>query len=243
MGAWFPDWQHFEAARERQVPAGRGFVREPVIILVWEGELQPLPDDPSEATNILADLAADRDVLVAQGGTLQHLESCMYPHNVPESIHAQGEYGVRFLLQAEHLAPPAHPNVYSLRPYLSPELYNTQGHINRDGTLCPFTGTDDGWNGGRDTLAAYLKRGVAILLAKHLYWQWIWEATSNGIWPGWSGPHGEVQAALEAMKRPPTVQCRCGSGRPHGVCHRPLDERIEKDPIRYILQELDWERR
>ncbi len=200
---------------------------EPVLVLGWEGELQPLPADPSEAQKLLADLAADRTVLVDQGGLLRHPTECAGPHEVPTPLLNRDDYGVAFRLRVEQFQPPAHPKVYSVRPYLGPELFHTQGHVNGDGSLCPFTATDDEWNGEGDTLAKYLRQGVAALLAKHLYWQW-----TRGLWPGSKGPHGEFEAAQEALRRPRTLQCRCGSGRPYEYCHRAADERMVRNRFR-----------
>jgi hypothetical protein len=216
MDVWFPDWEYFEDVQY-------GPSREPFLICVWEGELQPLPDDGDEATKILADLNHDRTLLVDRGGVLLHPQGCTGSHEVPDPLRGRSDYGVKFRLRAEHLPPPAHPKVYGLRPYLGPELYYTQGHVNLDCSLCPYTITDDDWNGERDTIARYLRHGVSILLAKHLYWQWTREATGTGVWPGKKGPHGLSEAIIEAQKRPPTVQCRCGSGRAYRNCHMEED--------------------
>lgn len=214
-----------------------------MIVRVWEGELQPLPDDPQEASYILADLEQDRQVTVDVDGILRHDPTCTQPHgNLPAAVQSQRHYSERFLLRAEHWAPPAHPKVYALRPYLGPELYFTQKHLNLDGSLCPYTPTDDEWNGGQDTLSMYLRRGVSIFLAKHLYWKWT-AANGSGRWPGRSGPHGELQAVLQALSRRPTVQCRCGNGRRYQDCHRPFDERKSADILRYILREIELERK
>lgn len=219
MGAWFPDWEYFEDVHYK--PSG-----EPFLIRVWEGELQPLPDDGDEAVKILADLEKDRWLRVARGGTLQHPQECNGPHQVPIPLRARSGYAIRFNLRAEQLPPPAHPKVYARYPHLGPELYHTQGHVNQDGSLCPYTIGDDEWSGQRDTLARYLFHGVSFLLAKHLYWQWTREATGIGIWPGTRGPHGTFEAILEALKRPPTNPCRCGTGKPYRDCHMEGDKHI-----------------
>lgn len=242
MHAWFPGWTRYESVAKRECLTSQGFVMEPVLVLVWEGDLQPLPNDTSEAVNILADLAEDRTVLVQQGGLLRHSADCVFPHAVPEPLQNRDDYGVVFHLRVEHPQPPAHPKAYALRPSLEPELYHTQGHVNADGSLCPYTATDDDWNGHRDTLAKYLRQGLSILLAKHLYWEWTGAATRNGVWPGIKGPHGDYQAALEALRRPPTVQCRCGSGRPHKDCHIKLDQRIVRDPLGFRVRDSNLAR-
>ncbi len=222
MRVWFPEWKSYESVREREILTRQGFVKEPVLVLVWEGALQPLPDGQDEAVKILADLAENRTVLVDRGGMLRHPPDCAGAHVVPQPIRERQEYGVAFWLRAEHSLPPAHPEVCALRPFLGPELYYTQGHVNQDGTLCPYTSSDDDWNGQSDTLAKYLRHGVSIFLAKHLHWEW----TGKGIWPGHRGPHGTREAITESMRRPPTVQCRCGSGRPYSECHRDADREL-----------------
>lgn len=208
MGAWFPDWQY-------DLGVHYHLTGEPFLIIVWEGELQPLPDSEQEAVKILAHLKKDSEVIVGRGGTLLHPPACTDPDDdMPAQVRGRSDYGTRFALRTEQFAPPAHPKVYSDRPHLGPELYETQGHVNRDGSLCPYTATDEDWNGRRDTLALYLRRGVSILLAKHLYWTW------TGNWPGQRGPHGEIEADAEARQRPPNVQCWCGSGKPYRDCHK-----------------------
>lgn len=244
MCVWFPGWVWVDTVGEREVLGPRGFSREPVIVRVWEGDIQPLPDDPHEARCILADLEQDCKVLVDVGGTLRHDPSCTRPHQeLPAAVQFQSHYGQRFSLRAEHWAPPAHPKVYSLRPCLGPELYFTQKHVNLDGSLCPYTATDGEWTGRQDTLSMYLRRGVSIFLAKHLFWAWTREADANGIWPGKSGPHGEVQAILLALSRPSVAQCRCGSGHPYQNCHRSFDETKSMDILRYALREIELERK
>lgn len=243
MLAWFPDWTWFETTREHQVLGQEGFVRELIIVRVWEGELQPLPDDAHEARRILSDLEKDRQVTVDVGGVLRHDPGCTQPHeSLPEAVQSQSRYNERFFLSTEHWAPPAHPKAYALRPYLGPELYFTQKHINLDGSLCPYTPTDGEWNGREDTLSMYLRRGISIFLAKHLYWTWT-AANGAGRWPGRTGPHGELQAMLQALSRHPTVPCRCGNGPIYQDCHRPIDEAKNADILRYALREIELERK
>ncbi len=243
MRVWFPNWIWSETVREREVLGPRGFSREFMIVRVWEGGLQPLPDDPHEARCILADLEQDRQLMVGVGGTLRHDPTCTRSHqDLPAAVQFQPQYGQCFSLRAEHWAPPSHPKVFALRPSLGPELYFTQKHINLDGSLCPYTATDDEWAGGQDTLSMYLRRGVSIFLAKHLFWAWTEEETGAGIWPGQSGPHGEVQAILLALSRPRTAQCRCGSGQPYQDCHRSFDEAKAVDILRCALREIELER-
>ncbi len=226
MGLWFPDWELGEDVAEREYPTAQGAVKEKLLVRVWEGELHPLPADHDEAVKILADLAADRVVLVERAGVLRHNGTCAGAHVVLEPLRGRSDYATAFWLRAYQFAPPAHPKVYALRPWLGRELFHTQGHVNGDGSLCPFFAPDDVWNGVEGTLARYLRTGVSILLAKHLYWQWTREAMGTGIWPGRRGPHGLLEAMLESMYRPLMTQCRCGSGRPYGDCHRELDKEI-----------------
>lgn len=219
MGEWFPDWEYYDSVR-------MGEAGEPLLVRVWEGELAPLPAESEEAAKILSDLNEDRTVLVERGGVLKHDPHCTGAHGSPDAIRNHTDFAVGFRLMAEHPAPPAHPKVYALRPRLGAELFHTQGHVNGDGSLCPFFPPDGEWDGTKDTLAKYLRAGVSILLAKHLYWQWTREVTGAGIWPGARGPHGRFEAILESLQRSLAAQCRCGSGKPYADCHQEVDRQL-----------------
>ncbi len=213
MGRWFPEWEYYEADRDHE------------LALIWEGELQPLPQQPDSAMKILADLAAERLILVDRGGLLKHDGACKAGHELPPALQGRTDYGISFRLQVHHRAPPAHPKVYAIRPLLGAELFQTQGHVNGDGSLCPLFVPDGEWDGHRDTLAKYLRRGVSVLLAKHLFWLWTGSA-GKGQWPGRRGPHGREEAARQSLRLPPTAQCWCGSGKSHEACHREEDKEL-----------------
>lgn len=223
MGEWFPEWEFYESIAERIIPTKQGTVREKAVVIAWEGFLQPLPTDPAEAMKILADLARDREVLVTRGGTLEHKSNCREQHIAPDPVRNRRDYGTVFRLLVHQFAPPTHPKAYALQPYLGPELIHTQGHVNGDGSLCPLSAADGVWDGRTDTLAKYLRKGVSPLLAKHLYWQWIYDATGRNEWPGARGPHGRLEAILATMARGSDSPCWCGSGKEHAECHRDLD--------------------
>lgn len=225
MGGWFPEWEYIESIADREVPTQGGSVKQKVLVIAWEGRLQPLPQDSHEAVKILADLANDQEVLVTRGGMLRHHERCRASHSVPDAVRNRNDFGVVFHLLAHQFPPPTHPKVYALQPHLGPELFHSQGHVNGDGSLCPLFAPDGAWNGIIDTLAKYLRAGVAPLLAKHLYWQWTLDATGRGVWPGTRGPHGPAEAMLTSLARSPDDQCWCGSGKPHKECHREHDRK------------------
>lgn len=231
MGEWFPEWEFCESVADREVPMPQGSLKETAMVIAWEGRLQPLLQDPDEAVKILSDLANDREVLVVRGGTLKHDEACRASHSVPEPLRNRNDYGVVFQLFAHQFAPPAHPKVYALQPYLGPELFRTQGHVNGDGSLCPFFAPDGEWDGTTDTFARYLRVGVSSLLAKHLYWQWMLDATGRNEWPGVRGPHGRAEAMLESIARSASAQCWCGSGKAYSDCHRNLDRERLSAPV------------
>lgn len=162
---------------------------------------------------------------------MKHHDDCRASHSVPDALRNRSDYGVVFHLLAHQFAPPIHPKVYAEQPYLGPELFYTQGHINGDGSLCPFFAPDGEWDGIADTFAKYLRVGVSPFLAKHLYWQWVFDATGRSEWPGARGPHGIAEAILESATRSPDAQCRCGSGKPYRECHRDVDRKNLSAPV------------
>jgi len=239
MGRWFPDWEYGEDIAERDRLTAQGVAREKLLVRAWEGELRPLPTAHDEAVKILADLAADRVVLVERAGVLRHHHRCAAAHVVPGPLRNRTDYEASFRLRAHQFAPPAHPKVYALQPWLGPELFRTQGHVNGDGSLCPIFAPDEVWNCVEGTLARYLRTGVSILLAKHLYWQWTRDATGIGIWPGQRGPHGLLDGILGSMRQSPDTQCRCGSGRPYAGCHmEPDKEFLRLQGVMLLLDSL-----
>lgn len=186
----------------------------------WTGVLQPLSPE-SDIDPILADLAANRHVVVSTNGRLAHDIQCYGPHKLPRKLHNLGGLDQAFHLDACHRPPPAPPLVRSIDPEISRRRFPEHPHLyGETGELCPLFPPDVPIGTEPITLADYLDQ-VALYLVKHQVWEetakWIGRHVDHRVLD-WAVKLGD-RLLLRDLGVRPNDPCWCRSGKRAIKCH------------------------
>ena len=181
----------------------------------WRGSLTVVRATEGLA-ELFYDLECGRLVRMLRGGELLHRPDCKARHRRQDWMREVTAPFPEFEVRVRYAGGSRHPVSWVLRPELRPGLV---GHLNRDGTVCPYFPPDGVWSWERGTVATYVDY-VAVWIAKRV----VWERT--GHWPGRAHPaiYGEAESARYHLRViAPEAQCWCGSGGAYKKCHRKVD--------------------
>jgi hypothetical protein len=205
---------------------------------MWQGVIRPYAGcGEPDLLLILDDLQVGKSVCVQQGA-LRHNPECPSGHT---SLTTEQKMTLMkridrfdraaFTIRLVVPPPPRHPKSIALYPEISAETFPDHPHLFRvdrhpawprfadpDG-LCTYRPGSGEWVPGTSSLTTCLDY-VALFLAKHVVWK---RTRSRGEQPLWLGPDASHHPVILLQEVAVDGECRCGSGRAYGECHRARD--------------------
>lgn len=176
---------------------------------VWEGWLTPIRDR-SQLDGVLADLDADRTVMIDADATLLHHSACDLKHPRHRLMARLKRPDRSFKVRIEYAGGVAHPRAYLLDPVITPA---NRKHIFNERRICAYLPSDDVWVSGRDSVADFTDHVLVWLLKRNT---WV----EAGHWPGSEMSHDPMLLFTTISAQ---AQCWCGTGESYSHCHRELD--------------------